>query len=280
MLPQYTFGAIQQFEKNGIDKHGLPDLRANLNLAYDVSKTDGSKSIEANTPISYVWGNDKSGSAEYNPYYQFKSNTVLDFYLNYTKKIGIHSLDVMGGYSWQHFYDKNWSADYFATNPTSNSPRVDYPEAYQLVSFFGRLNYTLLDKYLLTFTLRDDGSSRFSKDNRWGLFPSAAFACTNVAITKWGVIGSFAASGWSNDVNMTFDATTKLWNATVTFAAGDKFKIRANGAWDVAFGYDAASGKYTTSGGDISVTASGTYTVTLDVRQYGKPGYNIILTKQ
>jgi hypothetical protein len=107
-----------------------------------------------------------------------------------------------------------------------------------------------------------------------------AKTCTNVAITKWGVIGSFAASGWSNEVNMLFDATTKLWSATVTFAAGDKFKIRANGAWDVAFGYDAASGKYTTSGGDIPVTAAGTYTVTLDVRQYGKPGYNVILTKQ
>jgi len=176
--------------------HGFPDLRANLNLAYDVSKTNGSKSIEANTPISYVWGNDKSGSAEYNPYYQFKSNTVLDFYLNYTKKIGIHSLDVMGGYSWQHFYDTNWSADYFATNPTSNSPRVDYPEAYQLVSFFGRLNYTLLDKYLLTFTLRDDGSSRFGKDNRWGLFPSAAFA--------WKIKEeSFMKNvGWLNDLKL------------------------------------------------------------------------------
>ena len=46
-----------------------------------------------------------------------------------------------------------------------------------LVSFFGRLNYSVLDKYLLTFTIRDDGSSRFHKDNRWGIFPSVALAC-------------------------------------------------------------------------------------------------------
>ena len=52
-------------------------------------------------------------------------------------------------------------------------PRENY-----LVSFFGRMNYSLMDKYLLTATLRRDGSSRFSKNNRWGLFPSAAFAWT------------------------------------------------------------------------------------------------------
>ena len=45
-----------------------------------------------------------------------------------------------------------------------------------MVSFFGRFNYNLLNRYLITFTLRDDGSSRFVKDQRWGLFPAAAFA--------------------------------------------------------------------------------------------------------
>ena len=103
---------------------------------------------------------------------------------------------------------------------------------------------------------------------------------TATAITKWGVIGSFADSNsWSNDVLMTFNSTTKLWTATVTFAAGDSFKIRANGAWDIAFGYDSSSGKYTTSGGNVTVSTAGTYTVTLDLRQYSGPGYSITLTK-
>lgn len=53
---------------------------------------------------------------------------------------------------------------------------MDNPTENYLVSFFGRFNYTFKDRYLLTFTLRDDGTSRFSPDTRWGLFPSAAFA--------------------------------------------------------------------------------------------------------
>ena len=53
--------------------------------------------------------------------------------------------------------------------------RTDRRE-YYLLSFFGRINYSINSKYLFTFSLRDDASSRFSKDNRWGLFPSAAFA--------------------------------------------------------------------------------------------------------
>ena len=51
-----------------------------------------------------------------------------------------------------------------------------YKNEYFLVSFFGRMNYSLYDRYLFTFTLRNDGSSRFSEDNRWGLFPAFALA--------------------------------------------------------------------------------------------------------
>ena len=103
---------------------------------------------------------------------------MLDFYLNYTKDFkSIRSkFDVMAGYSWQHFY-------FEANNHNSNVPHdpaytsdVKAKKEYYLVSFYGRLNYTLADRYLLTFTLRDDGSSKFSKDTRWGLFPSAALA--------------------------------------------------------------------------------------------------------
>ena len=154
--------------------HWLPELRANLNLAYDVSLSNGSTSILSNSPISYVWGNDKSGSAQYTPYYQKKMNEVLDFYLNYNKTFGVHTIDAMAGYSWQRFYKDSWSSSTFATHSTSNVARVDYPAEYYLVSFYGRLNYSLLGKYYLTGTIRDDGTSRFGPDNRWGLFPSGA----------------------------------------------------------------------------------------------------------
>ena len=82
----------------------------------------------------------------------------------------------MAGYSWQHFY--NETTDVKVSNDGKNTPYGDpnlfKTESY-LVSFYGRLNYSLLDRYLFTFTLRDDGTSRF-QNNKGGLFPSAALA--------------------------------------------------------------------------------------------------------
>jgi len=162
--------------------HFLPDLRANLNLGYDVSSSEGGVYIDDNSPMSYVWGNYKAGWGDNRDYTQLKRNTLLDFYLNYQKEIGINKIDVMGGYSWQHFYRSESNVYPYSQKMQAEAGNVYYKdgdnystESY-LVSFFGRLNYTLLNRYLLTFTLRNDGSSRFSKDNRWGLFPSVALA--------------------------------------------------------------------------------------------------------
>ena len=148
--------------------HFLPELRANLNLGYDISKSDGTVISPANVGLLYArGGQDKT-------YTQNKNNKTLEFYLNYVKELGKSRLDLMAGYAYQDFIreetelDKNIKGDVFTdkTYKTQNT----------LVSFYGRANYSVLDKYLLTFTLRDDGSSRFAKANRWGLFPSAAFA--------------------------------------------------------------------------------------------------------
>lgn len=102
---------------------------------------------------------------------------MLEFYANYNKEFGIHHLDVMGGYSWQHYYEKFNKIIYYNDNRSEvyNHTPTNRKE-YYLVSFFGRVNYSIDSKYLFTFSLRDDASSRFAKDNRWGLFPSAAFA--------------------------------------------------------------------------------------------------------
>lgn len=160
----------------------LEELRANLNLGYDISKSDGDVIIEDNSPMSYTWGNFKSGWGENSTYYQYKSNTLLDFYLNYAKEMGIHRFDAMGGYSWQRFYNESDNTYPYSAAMASETGNEfykdgnDYSTESYVVSFFGRLNYSLLNRYLMTFTLRNDGSSRFSPDNQWGLFPSAAFA--------------------------------------------------------------------------------------------------------
>lgn len=159
--------------------HFFPDIKMNLNLGIDYSKSDGD--ITENGVWNFVPDSISIGNTNpffYNrTYYQNKSNKLLDFYFNYNKEIDAISskIDAMLGYSWQHFYREN---GYTEIQPDLSIPvksEIQKTE-YYLVSFFGRLNYTLMDKYLFTFTLRNDGSSRFSPDTRWGLFPSAAFA--------------------------------------------------------------------------------------------------------
>ncbi len=175
--------------------HGLEDLHANLNLGYDIAKTTGSNFVNPGSVQSSL---DKTftGLGQGNTWNNLRRNHLLDFYLNYAKNIeSIKShIDVMAGYSWQHFYYANHDMGF--SNTTENiGDKVGYnynadqkqyvrtdhrriPYENYLISFFGRLNYNLMDRYLLTATLRRDGSSRFSEKNRWGLFPSAALAWT------------------------------------------------------------------------------------------------------
>lgn len=192
--------------------HFLPELHANLNLGYDVSKTNEVNAVAANS--AEAWKNhDHYGGGYQTDTYQFKSNTLLDFYLNYKKDFdaAYSMLDVTAGYSWQRFYNEghysgaNGNAGYRTTpglsypvisngsytmniNPDTESlvgsvfqadgvsPDGNYhwKNHLQLLSFFGRVNYSLLDRYLVTFTVRGDATSRFAKDKRWGMFPSVA----------------------------------------------------------------------------------------------------------
>lgn len=153
--------------------HGFEELRINLNLGYDLARTEGTRYAELG---SYLSMRDTTNDY-YTKYANNSSNTLLEIYGNYNKEFGIHRLDVMGGYSWQHNYVKYDNIDYY--NAERDKVHLESPtdrREYYLLSFFGRINYSIKSKYLFTFSLRDDASSRFSKDNRWGLFPSAAFA--------------------------------------------------------------------------------------------------------
>ena len=154
--------------------HFLNDLRANLNLGYDISTSDGTTIRPETHPGDF---DAARGGGRNNAYTQDKKNSLLDFYLNYVKDFeNIHSrVDAMAGYSWQHF----WRAGTFLERNFKKSyeyQNTDYETENYLVSFFGRLNYIFLDRFMATATLRYDGSSRFSPDTRWGLFPSYAVA--------------------------------------------------------------------------------------------------------
>ncbi|MGQ1927671.1 SusC/RagA family TonB-linked outer membrane protein [Ornithobacterium rhinotracheale] len=153
--------------------HFLPDLKVNLNLGLDYSDSNGS--VTQLPTLSTVYA-DKGNFREYS---QVKKNRLLELYFNYTKRLEQldSDLDLMVGYSYQ-----KWNEN-VPFNPTKNglgilSPTsgVDFFTQNILLSYYGRLNYTLKDRYLLTATVRRDGSSRFNEDNRFGIFPSVSLA--------------------------------------------------------------------------------------------------------
>jgi TonB-linked SusC/RagA family outer membrane protein len=170
--PQRSIGNIQIDYK----LHFLPELHVNLNAGYDVTKGAGTVFIPDSAASNY------SRMGVNTQYRTDVQNTIFDFYLNYVKDIkSIKShIDVLAGYSYNDYLTTTYNfADYNAhgvkilnSDPTFplNKPRN------VLISFFGRANYSFDDRYLLTATLRRDGSSRFAPGNRWGLFPAVALA--------------------------------------------------------------------------------------------------------
>jgi iron complex outermembrane receptor protein len=152
--------------------HFLPELKITVNAGADYSWSEGK--VVVSEQAAWFWNN---GRGRYNLYEQNKKMELLDAYGNYKKEFTSFRsrIDLTAGYSWQHFYNEG---NYLERNysKTVTYQDTEYKTESYLVSFFGRLNYVLMDKYFLTATIRNDGSSKFAKENRWGLFPSFAFA--------------------------------------------------------------------------------------------------------
>jgi TonB-linked SusC/RagA family outer membrane protein len=148
----------------------VKNLHAILNLGYDHADTKGHNNVPSGSQWVYT------GGGRNNPYSAVSKNQLLDFYLNYAPNLNSdnHKFDVMAGHSWSHFY---YAGGDSTMNASVEAPadRVNvYKSEFFLLSFFGRMNYTFKDKYLFTATVRDDLTSRFSKDNRSAIFPSLA----------------------------------------------------------------------------------------------------------
>ena len=203
--------------------HWLPELHFNLNLGYQVSKNTSYTDMAQNSIMAWR-SNYKDGAGTHYDWYELQRNTNLSFFINYKKEFDAikSNLDVTLGYDWQRFdyhgrsetlfntlgYTMGYTGGVFSLseNPATadrighsyeNAPMTRWGNINQLVSFFGRINYIFDDTYLLTFTLRDDGSSRFSKDNRWGLFPAVALGwkINNMSFME-------ASRGWLNDFKL------------------------------------------------------------------------------
>ena len=163
--------------------HGFEDLRLNLNMGMDYSFSHG-ESITLPGSFNAIKDTENPRIGQYTDWRHVRRNMVLETYANYNKEIGIHHIDAMAGYSYQKVYSYDRDIAYFNV---TREPKLNEGETIDtrylpnrqqsvLVSFYGRINYSLASKYLFTFTIRDDMSSRFAPQNRAGIFPSAAFA--------------------------------------------------------------------------------------------------------
>jgi len=155
--------------------HYLPELHANLNLGYDVSKGDGRDFIEANALQAI------SNQGRSNPYLQRNNNKVAEFYFSYNKDLKEikSNVNAVAGYG---YYD-NKSRNYFYGNYSANgqlAPGASEPafpfadQANRMISYYGRLIYSYNNRYIVSGSLRTDGSSRFNPNDRWGIFPGLA----------------------------------------------------------------------------------------------------------
>lgn len=159
--------------------HFLPSLRANLSLGSDYYDAEGDIDIPVNAGFEFarnMEGQLIGGKTE--EYAQERKNKLLEFFLNYKEDLADNlEMELMGGYSWQHFWRENYTSAVRKGAPAVIFTEADFAtREYYLLSLFGRANFALNDQFFLTGTIRRDGTSRFSEDNRWGLFPSVAFA--------------------------------------------------------------------------------------------------------
>ena len=182
----YSHGVAKRFIGNfqaDYKFHFLPELRANINVGLDRTWSNSISGTHAHS-FGADKDSDAPGLGKYNRNEAMLSNEIFEGYLAYAKEYDNHRFDVMGGYSWQHFY--NESDDITMVNETNDifNDATMFASEYYLVSFFGRANYSYKGRYLFTATVRNDASSRFAKDVRWGLFPSAALGW-NIRQEEW-----------------------------------------------------------------------------------------------
>ena len=145
-------------------------LTATVNLGYDNSESDGSRTTSELMPTA-----DPTWTGSLSTYTQSATNTLFDAYLTYNKEVDDHTLNAVLGYSYQAFEFDNYSYDSEAQEDGNDYEFIDKSKNV-LLSYFGRVNYDYKGKYLLTATLRADASSKLNPDDRWGIFPSVALA--------------------------------------------------------------------------------------------------------
>ena len=180
----------------------LKPLSVNVNLGYSYEGQDGKAYVPRSNPV----GNASGGTAFLQESKEWSK--LMEITGKFDKQLNAaNRLTVIGGYSYQDFTNEgfrdrvsNFISDEFKYNNIGAAATRDiissYKEVSQLISFYGRVNYSLFDRYLATLTVRRDGSSKFGINNKWGTFPSGSIA--------WRVSneGFFPKGGFVNDLKL------------------------------------------------------------------------------
>jgi TonB-dependent starch-binding outer membrane protein SusC len=221
-------------------------LRANLSTGFDILKGKGHNNISRNA----AWSS--GGPGQLNDYTGETKSKLFDFYLNYKKDFDQHSFDATAGYSYQDFDRTGSSLTRSANGNKFRFPYevnaagdtvayVDTPRPNTLISVFGRLNYNFKERYLITATVRNDQSSRFSPQHRSGWFPSVAvgwrmteetFLQSSEAVSNLKLRASWGITGQQN-IGTTYPYLALITKSTETakYQFGENFytTYRPNG---------------------------------------------------
>ncbi|MBQ8116391.1 MAG: TonB-dependent receptor [Prevotella sp.] len=212
--------------------HFLPDLKLHMTGGYDYSNGKGTVYVPAEAFSGYT-----SGGSNYAYGPQKLQNRLFTIYLNYHKELEgslPQTIDVMAGRDYQFWKMTSDTYNKYNVAGDVQSTIVTKPQEHCLQSYYGRLNYTLLDRYMLTATLRADGSSRFADGHKWGTFPSVAFAY-NIAregffkplentINDLKLRVSYGVTGQQDGIsNYGFMSTYTLSQLGASYQLGDKF---------------------------------------------------------
>ena len=222
--------------------HFLPDLRANVNIGYDIAQGTGNIIVNDSVRAAYMRDVDNYGirkGGQRNEYKQKIQNTFLETYLNYVKEVASISsrFDLTAGYGYYDNLSTNYNyADYFldGTKRKNSDPlfAFDKPRN-KLISFYGRLNYAFKGKYLLTGAARTDGSSRLNPDNRWITYYSGAaawriseeaFLKDSKTISDLKLRGGYGITGQQDGIsNYSYLANYGISNQTAQYQLGSTF---------------------------------------------------------
>ena len=163
--------------------HGFEALSFNVSGSLDFTVTESYNGVN---PGSFqAWSDTENlGVGQYSRGNTISRSQLLEAYANYNQTWGKQTLDLLAGYSWQNNFGSNRTISYYnVTHQIKLKDGLTSDEMYPrttsenfLVSFYGRANYSIDSRYVFTFSIRTDGSSKFAPDNRWGVFPSGAFA--------------------------------------------------------------------------------------------------------